>query len=206
MLTAAHLIAAGASAAAAARFVEPLRAACALHSIDTPAQLAAFLAQCGHESGGFSRLVESLAYRDPARLDAMFSAVRGPADACALIAAGDVAIACRVYAGRNGNGDEASGDGWRYRGRGLLQITGRANYAAAAAGCGQPWVERPELLAEPTGAALSAAWYWRTHGCGPLADAGQIDRITRAINGPAMEGAEARRQRWRAVRAAMCIN
>ncbi|MCO2453868.1 glycoside hydrolase family 19 protein, partial [Pseudomonas aeruginosa] len=93
------------------------------------------------------------------------------------------AIANNAYASRNGNGDEASGDGWRYRGRGLLQITGRANYRAAGAGLGQPLEQEPELLEQPEFAALSAAWWWASHGLNDLADRGEFAAITRRING-----------------------
>ncbi|WP_275472412.1 glycoside hydrolase family 19 protein, partial [Pseudomonas aeruginosa] len=88
------------------------------------------------------------------------------------------AIANNAYASRNGNGDEASGDGWRYRGRGLLQITGRANYRAAGAGLGQPLEQEPELLEQPEFAALSAAWWWASHGLNDLADRGEFAAIT----------------------------
>ncbi|MCO2454033.1 glycoside hydrolase family 19 protein, partial [Pseudomonas aeruginosa] len=93
------------------------------------------------------------------------------------------AIANNAYASRNGNGDEASGDGWCYRGRGLLQITGRANYRAAGAGLGQPLEQEPELLEQPEWAAISAAWWWASHGLNDLADRGEFAAITRRING-----------------------
>ena len=184
----AALLAAGASPAAADTWAEPLAAAAALHDISGPRRLAAFLAQCSHESARFTRLEEDLRYRTPARLDAMFSAVRGEADAAALIAKGPEAIANRVYAGRNGNGDEASGDGARFIGRGLLQLTGRRNYRQAGDALRLPLESRPESVAMPSVAALTAAWYWLAHDCNRLADRGDIDGITRAINGAAMAG------------------
>ncbi len=93
------------------------------------------------------------------------------------------AIANNAYASRNGNGDEPSGDGWRFRGRGLLQITGRSNYRAAGAGLGQPLECEPEVLEQPEWAAISAAWWWASHGLNELADCGEFAAITRRING-----------------------
>ena len=176
-------------------FAEPLAAACARFGITTPARIAGFVAQCRVESAGFTVLEENLRYRQPERLRAVFpSRVPNLADAARLVAAGPQAIANRVYAGRIGNGDEASGDGWRYRGRGLKQLTGRANYADAAEGLGRPYVERPDLVATPTDACLTAAWFWHNAKCNILADSAQWDAITRAVNGPGMLQADLRRQ------------
>ena len=93
------------------------------------------------------------------------------------------AIANRVYASRYGNGNEASGDGWRYRGRGLVQITFHDNYQLCAVALGLPLVQQPDLLTDPANAAMSAAWWWKAHGLNALADAGQFQQITRVING-----------------------
>ena len=92
-------------------------------------------------------------------------------------------IANLTYAGRMGNGDAASGDGWRYRGRGLIQITGRANYIACGEGLSLDLIKQPELLEKPQHACMSAAWFWATKGLNTLADAGQFDKITQRING-----------------------
>jgi putative chitinase len=102
-------------------------------------------------------------------------------------------IANLVYAGRNGNGDEASGDGWRFRGRGLLQVTGRSNYRSVGEGLEQPFVARPQLLAEPRWACRSAAWWWKRNGLNELADEGRFEDITRRING-GLNGQEERAQ------------
>lgn len=193
MVTAALLIALGATPARARLFAEPMAAACALHGIHEKADVAAFAAQCAHESAGFSRMEEDLAYKTPARLDAMFSAVKGEADAAALIKRGPQAIACRVYANRNGNRDEASGDGWRFRGQGLIQLTGRRNFAQAGAALGMPLETQPELATTPTGAAMTAAWFWLAHDCTRMALRGDVAGITKEINGAAMEGLEQRR-------------
>lgn len=193
-ITVAELTAAGVPPTQARQFAEPLRAACALYDISTPARIAGFVAQCRVESADFTRLEENLRYRTPELLDRLFSAVRGFEDAAKLIAAGPEAIANRVYADRNGNGNEASGDGWRYRGRGLIQLTGRGNYADAAAETGRPYVEQPDLVGEPSDACLTAAWYWHAAKCNLLADSAQWDAITRAVNGRAMLHADLRRQ------------
>ena len=202
MLTIATLITAGLSPTAARRFAEPLAQACSHFAIDTPARQAAFVAQCLHESLGMTQLEESLYYRTPERIAAMWpTRFRTPADAVPYLRSPQ-ALANFVYANRNGNGDEASGDGWRYRGRGLIQLTGRANYLAAEAAIGEPYMSEPDLLLQPTHAAMTAAWYFAASGCLPLADASDIDAITRRINGAAMAGRLQRRQAFdEAVRA-----
>lgn len=162
--------------------------------ITSPVRAAAFLAQAGHESSQLTRLVESLNYSArglAATWPSRYRSADGKPNALALnLARHPQAIANNTYASRNGNGDEASGDGWRYRGRGLLQITGRSNYRAAAAGLGQPLEAEPELLEQPEWAALSAAWWWATHGLNELADRGEFAAITRRINGGLIGQAE----------------
>lgn len=191
------LIAAGIAPTAARRFVEPLARACAQFGIDTTVRLAAFVAQTGHESACFTQLEESLYYRLPERIRAIWpTRVPSMADATTLIR-NPQALANRVYAGRNGNGPEASGDGWKYRGRGLIQITGRANYQAASESAARDYVSNPDLVAQPEDACLTAGWFWAQAGCNLLADGSQIDAITRRINGPAMAGADDRRERFR---------
>lgn len=176
-------------------FAAPLSAACARFDIDTPARVAAFVAQCNVESRGFTALEENLRWRDPARLRRYFSSrVHDLEHAARLIQAGPRAIANCVYAGKNGNGDEASGDGWRYRGRGLKQLTGRANYRAAADALTRPYVELPHLVAQPEDACLTAAWFWHSVGGNGLADSALWDTITRRVNGPAMDQAGLRAQ------------
>jgi predicted chitinase len=104
-------------------------------------------------------------------------------------------LANRVYANRLGNGDESSGDGWRYRGRGLIQLTGRAHYMAAGRALQRPYKERPELVAEPSDACLTAAWYWHARSLNPLADSWMIGEITRRVNGSKMLGMDDRLRR-----------
>lgn len=151
-------------------------------------RVAAFLAQVAHESARFQRLEENLNYTDPARLMAIFPSRFTRYETAMQYVLQPAKLANRVYADRLGNGSEASGDGWAFRGRGLIQITGRDAYADFGADIGEPIVAHPDLVAQPAYAALSAAWYWRRNGCNALADAGQFDRITRRINGPAMAG------------------
>lgn len=188
MPTVSQLIDAGVAPTPARAFAEPLTAACAEFGISGPRQVAAFLAQAMHESAGFTSLEESLWYRDPARIATVFRSAFIDAAEAVPYARAPERLANRGYAGRLGNGDEASGDGWRYRGRGLFQLTGRANYARAAAALGRPYLERPELVAQPADAARTAGWYWASRALSPIAERGDIDAVTRAINGSAMLG------------------
>jgi putative chitinase len=135
-----------------------------------------------HESFDFTRLEESLNYTAerlcqvwPRRFPSIASA--------APFARNPERLAERVYGGRMGNGPEGSGDGWRYRGRGLIQITGRSMYGRCGIGLAQPLEERPDMLLDPELAALSAGWYWAQAGCNALADANDFDGATRAVNG-----------------------
>jgi putative chitinase len=143
------------------------------YNINTPSRLRAFLAIVGHETGQLLLVEENLDY-DAAGLVAtwpkLFDAVKARA-----YARNPEKIANYVYAGRMGNGDEASGDGWKYRGRGLIQLTGKDNYAAATKGMyalpmGVDFVDNPALLATPEYAAYSAAWFWDSNGLNRLAD------------------------------------
>lgn len=196
MITLSALVAAGIGPTQARLFAGPLQAACDRFGISNLPQVAAFVAQLAHESGRFATLEESLYYRTPARIRQMWpTRVRDDASAAALCR-NPQGLANLVYANRNGNGPPASGDGWRYRGRGLIQITGRANYAGAAAALQMPYVEQPELLLQPDHAALSAGWFWAAAGCNDPAGASDIDGVTRRIN-PAMAGAADRRELFR---------
>lgn len=163
-------------------------------SVDTPRRLCHFMGQVFVETGGIAHMIENLNYRNPARLDAIFKAVRGIADAKALIARGPEAIANRVYANRLGNGNEASADGWRYRGSGYKQLTGRANYRDIGRMVGIDLEGSPELAREPEAAARVAFAFWDACRCSPLADAGDAETITARINGPAKLGLAERRQ------------
>lgn len=169
------------------------------YGINTPRRQAAFLAQVAHESAGFERLVENLNYSAAGLARTWpnrYATAGGAPNALARsLAYKPEALANNVYADRMGNGDEASGDGWRYRGQGPIQLTGRDNVTRCAEETGLPLIEHPELLQEPEAGAMSAAWFWRTRNLNQLADAGNIDAITRKING-GMTGAEDRRARY----------
>lgn len=158
-------------------------------------RVAHYLAQIGHETAGFHALEENLHYTKPDVLDRIFSAVHGSDDAATLIADGAEAIGNRVYAGRMGNGDEDSGDGFRYRGRGFLMITGRTRYAEVQQDSGLPLVGNPELLGEAKTAAQAAAAYWLKNNINAAADRDDIDTVTLLVNGPARQGLDDRR-RW----------
>lgn len=194
LITLTQLIAAGINPTTARAFVDHLQSAFERYAINTPRRIAAFIGQCSHESAGFTRLEENLFYTDPARIASTFSALRQVEEARGYLRQPQ-ALANKVYAGRNGNGDQASGDGWRYRGRGLIQITGRRNYRNAGTATGLPCEAQPDIVAQPNCAALTAAWYWQSNGLNTHADNWQLDAITRAINGPAMAGRADRNDR-----------
>ena len=155
------------------------------YDINTPRRIAAFVAQCAHESGGFMVLKENLNYK-PATLRKIFPKYF-PTDAIANDYASrlnkQMHIANKAYASRMGNGDESSGDGWRFCGRGLIQLTGRNNYQAFADSLEMNINDVPEYLATFEGAAQSACWFWETNNLNKWADSGDIKELTRRING-----------------------
>ena len=152
------------------------------YEITTPQRVAAFLAQCAHESGGFVFLKENLNYK-AASLRRVFPKYF-PDDAIAAQYAGKgEMIANRVYANRMGNGDEASGDGWRYCGRGLIQLTGKNNYTFFAGSLDIPVEEASEYLQTFEGAVQSACFFWEQNKLNQWADAGDILTLTKRING-----------------------
>ncbi|WP_434113606.1 glycoside hydrolase family 19 protein [Paraburkholderia caffeinilytica] len=192
------------------RWYEPVMMALAEFAINTPARQAAFLAQVGHESAGFTQLVESFNYRPEAL--AIFSRIpasmrtqlgRHPHERMVPLAR-QMTIANLAYGGRYGNRDETSGDGWRYRGRGLKQITFAENYRMCGAALGVDLLAHPEQLAQDEIlAARSAAWFWSARGCNDLADRNDFPGTTRVVNGPAMAGHEHRLARWEIARKAL---
>lgn len=154
------------------------------YEIDTPQRIAAFIAQCSHESGGFTTIKENLNYR-PESLVKLFSKYFDLSTAqryCALPNKQE-AIANRIYASRMGNGDEASGDGYKYCGRGLIQLTGKDNYFWFSASLGITPEEASEYMATFEGAAQSACWFWENNKLNQWADAGDILTLTKRING-----------------------
>lgn len=187
-----QLINAGVSPLRAQTFLGPLIAACERFEINTPIRIAAFVAQTRIESNGYTNLEEGLYYRDPARVMNIFkSSVKSLEQARGLIRNGK-ALANTVYANRMGNGSIESGDGFRFRGRGIIQLTFRGNYAAAAEGTGRPYVEQPELLCQPEDAALASAWYWYANKINAPADLERTDSVTRLINRGMMHAKERR--------------
>jgi len=171
----------------AAVWAQPLDDACRKFGITTPARLSAFLAQVGHESDSLRRLVENVNYRADGLLRVWPS--RFTAQTAAEYARQPERIANKVYGGRMGNGPEATGDGWRYRGRGPIQVTGKANYESIgeliqrAVPTAPDFVIDPDLMLEPRWGALAAAAYWDSHDLNELADAGQFERLTKRVNG-----------------------
>jgi putative chitinase len=168
----------------AAAFIGPLNQALIRWGITTNADIAAFLAQAAHESSQLRRLEENLNYSAEALVRVWPQRfTREQAEACAHQ---PEKIANKVYCARLGNGDEASGDGWRFRGRGIFQLTGRRNYqdcSIAIAGDADTLLMNPEFLAEPAYACESAGWFWHVRGLSGLAERGGFEEITRRING-----------------------
>lgn len=164
----------GCTAELADIYAEHLAYACAMHDITGPVRMAAFLAQVGHESG-------SLKYT---------SEIWGPTDAQ------------KTYEGRKSLGNTQIGDGYFFRGRGLIQCTGRANFTQMAEWLGIDLLTNPELLESPGWAALSAATWWARHGCNQLADVGDFEALTKRING-GTNGLEDRQRRWEKAKQAL---
>lgn len=169
----------------AGQFVDPLNAALDRFRINVVARQAAFIANLAHESASFTRLEENLNYSWQALRRTWPS--RFTTDEMAQTYHRDPEkIASFVYANRYGNRDASSGDGWRYRGRGLIQITFHDNYADCSTGLfsyPSKLLTEPELLLDPVYACTSAAWFWQSRGLNELADAGDLRAITKRING-----------------------
>lgn len=156
------------------------------YEINTPKRIAAFIAQCAHESGGFMVLKENLNYKWPT-LRKLFGKKYFLTDEMAQEYANkpnrQEAIANLIYANRMGNGDERSGDGFRYCGRGLIQLTGRSNYQAFADSLQMKVEDVPAYLMTFEGASQSACWFWETNNLNKFADVNNIEGMTRRING-----------------------
>ena len=194
MITTARLIAAGVQPTPARTMADAIAAACVHFDINTPLRQAAFVAQCIVESRGFQSLEENCWWTTPERLMKVFPMRVATIDLAQTLVRNPQAMANTCYAMKNGNGNVASGDGWRYRGRGAIQLTGRNNYSDAGIECGRPYLEQPDLVAAPADACLTAAWFWHARKCNALADSQQFDSITRAINGPGMVDRDLRKQ------------
>lgn len=182
-----------------AKWLDAVGATCVEFKIDTPQRIAAFLAQTSHESGGYTMLSENLNYR-AATLAACWPnrfAVLGadkkpikdaqgkmtPTTVANAIAGKPELIANLVYSSRMNNGPAESGEGWKFRGRGLKQLTGKDNYTRCGNALGVDLVGNPDLLLEPLYAARSAGWFWQANNLSKFADVGDIKGMTKAING-----------------------
>lgn len=165
-------------------YAKPLVTAMEHFNINTNKRMAAFIGQCMVESSNFTKLEEGLYYTTPSRIEAIFSRARGRGNE---LARNPEKLANVVYAGRLGNGNEASGDGWKYRGRGLIQLTGKTNYTIAGKELDLDLVGNPDQVKDNLFVAcLTAAWFFSKNGCNELADGWQISNITKRVNGPAM--------------------
>jgi putative chitinase len=160
-----------------------LKAAAERWGINTPLRMAHWLAQLEHESGGFKRLEENLNYSAEGLTKTWPSRFPDLSAAQAYHRRPE-AIANRVYSARMGNGDEASGDGWRYRGRGYIQLTGFDNYERASLALfgDDRLSERPEMVAEPATAADVAGWFWSENRCNEYADRDDINGVSGIVN------------------------
>lgn len=162
-------------------WVDPLNETFERFGLVDPIHVAAFLSQVGHESARLSQVEENLNYSSKGLL-ATFPKYFTPQQALDY-ARKPENIANRVYANRMGNGDESSGDGWKYRGKGVIQVTGRQNHARCGEALGLDLINDPDLLLEPLNAALSAGWFWESRKLNNLAEQEDLRGITRAVNG-----------------------
>lgn len=181
------------------KWLSAVRAACDKFQINTDKRVSAFLAQCAHESGGFTMLTENLNYRAttmaacwPNRFAVMGDDKKPKKDAKGALIPNAFAIALEkkpesiantVYGNRMGNGAIESGDGWKYRGRGLKQLTGKDNYTRCGTGINIDLVSDPDKLLEPECAALSAGWFWSANKCADFIDRDDFVGLTKKING-----------------------
>jgi putative chitinase len=167
-------------------WVDSMNAVFPTYEINTPQRVAAFLAQCGHESGGWTTFQENLNYSAQG-LCGTFKKYFPTIESATPYARKPEMIANKVYSNRMGNGPESSGDGWKYRGRGPIQLTGKNNYMQFAKDMFDDWqnlFDNPDWVTEDKDFALmSAIWFWNKNGLNKEADAGDIKTMTRKING-----------------------
>ena len=210
-----HLKAAGVKDPA--KWLEAVQQTCEEFGINTPQRIASFIAQCAHESGGFTMLEENLNYRAatlaacwPTRFAELGPDKKPKKDAQGKNIPTKVALAIEkkpetianlVYSARMGNGPAESGEGWKFRGRGLKQLTGKYNYDKCGSYLGLDLVADPDLLLQPLSACRSAGWFWKTNNLESFADAEDIKGMTKKINGGFI-GLEDREKRYKAVLAA----
>jgi putative chitinase len=189
-------------------YLEPLKAAMALYAIDNEQRVSHFLAQLAHESAGFTVIEENLNYSAQGLAKTWpkrFANQDGsPNEIAKKLHRKPELIANNVYANRMGNGHEQSGDGWKYRGRGLIQLTGKNNYRTASFALSDSdfLLTNPDKVLLPDVAATTAAWFWNANGLNELADAGDTEKVTRRVNGGTI-GLEHREQLTRLALATM---
>jgi putative chitinase len=165
-----------------AEWADPLNETFSRFGINSVVQQAAFIGQCGHECGQFRILEENLNYR-AATLMRLWPKRFPTLEIANEYAGNPKKIANKVYANRMGNRDESSGDGFRFRGRGCIQLTGSTNFYNAGKALGMDFWAEPDLVATPKYAALTAGWFWSTHKCNEASEAQDWTRLTKIING-----------------------
>ena len=173
------------------KWLAPLEAVFARYDISTKQRQASFVGQCQHESNNFRTLEENLHY-SAARLMVVWSSRFPNADVAGQYANNPEKIANKVYAGRMGNTEE--GDGWKFRGRGVIQLTGKDAYLHCGSSLRIDIIANPDLLLEPMNACLSAGWFWGKRGLNDLADEKNYEEMTRRING-GLNGFDDRKKR-----------
>lgn len=181
-----------------AKWIDAIVAVCQEFEINTPQRIAAFIAQTSHESGGYTMLSENLNYRAAtlaacwpnrfATLGADKKPIKENGKLVPTAVANSIAgkpelIANMVYSSRMGNGPAESGEGWKFRGRGLKQLTGKDNYTRCGQSLGIDLVSNPDLLLEPMYAARSAGWFWKVNKLSDYADKSDLEGMTKKING-----------------------
>lgn len=165
-----------------AKWLEPLNQTFKKYEINTPLRQAAFIGQCGHESNSFKTLEENLNYSAKG-LMATWPSRFHEIDNAEKFERNPEMIANKVYGGRADLGNTEDGDGWKFHGRGLIQLTGRTNYTVCGLALGKPFAEHPELVLEPENAALSAGWFFNKRNLNSLADNEDWETMTKRING-----------------------
>jgi len=169
------------------------------YQINTQLRVCHFLAQVGHESGGFNTMLENLNYSADG-LQKIFKKYFPDATAAAAYARNPEKIANKVYGGRMGNGPEASGEGWKFRGRGFIQLTGKDNYTKFAAAIGKSLDDTVKYLETVEGGIESAAWFWNSRNINAKADADDLTAVTKLVNG-GTHGIDDRKKKLEAAKA-----
>jgi putative chitinase len=164
------------------KFLDPLNETFERFNINTHRKQGAFIGQMSHECGNFTKFEEGLSY-SAERLTKIWPKRFPTLESAQPYARNGKALANKVYANRMGNRDEASGDGFRFRGRGAVQLTGYSQYFHASKALGVDFVMEPDLVATPKYAILTAGFFWDTHKCNEIAETGDWAKLTKTING-----------------------